>query len=107
MVFFDVVWCEIGKFEKGFDYFYFIFVNFDKFNDMGFGSVIIDEIEVDGERRYKIVFVIGFKDGLGVECLWGFGLIVGEIFWVYDDIFIIFMVIVWLVGIGVYFVRLG
>ena len=107
MALFDVAWREAGKPEKGFDYLYLTPANLDKLNDMGPGSVITDEIEVDGERRHKIVSVIGLKDGLGVECLRGSGLIAGETSRAYDDIFTISMVTARSVGIGAYLVRLG
>ncbi|TYJ57681.1 hypothetical protein B9479_001535 [Cryptococcus floricola] len=107
MALFDVSWREPGKPEKGFDYLYLTDANFDKLNAMGTGSVITDEIEVNGERRHKIASIIGLKDGLGVECLRGSGLIAGETSRAYDDIFTISMVTARSVGIGAYLVRLG
>ncbi|ADV22983.1 Acetyl-CoA carboxylase, putative [Cryptococcus gattii WM276] len=107
MALFDVAWHEAGKPEKGFDYLYLTPANLEKLNDMGSGSVITDEIEVNGERRHKIVSIIGLKDGLGVECLRGSGLIAGETSRAYDDIFTISMVTARSVGIGAYLVRLG
>ncbi|RSH85904.1 acetyl-coenzyme-A carboxylase [Apiotrichum porosum] len=107
MALFDVAWREVGKPEKGFDYLYLTPASLDKLNAMGEGSVITDEIEVDGERRHKITAIIGLKDGLGVECLKGSGLIAGETSRAYDDIFTISMVTARSVGIGAYLVRLG
>lgn len=107
MALFDVAWREPGKPEKGFDYLYLTPANLDKLNDMGEGSVITEEIEVDGERRHRLTTIIGHKDGLGVECLKGSGLIAGETSRAYDDIFTISMVTARSVGIGAYLVRLG
>ncbi len=107
MSLFDVAWKEAGKPEKGFDYIYLTPENLDKLNDLGPGSVITNEIDVNGERRHKITSIIGLKDGLGVECLRGSGLIAGETSRAYDDIFTISMVTARTVGIGAYLVRLG
>jgi acetyl-CoA carboxylase/biotin carboxylase 1 len=104
---FDVAWKEVGKPEKGFEYLYLTPENLEKLNDMGPGSVITNEIEVNGERRHQLTSIIGLKDGLGVECLRGSGLIAGETSRAYDDIFTISMVTARSVGIGAYLVRLG
>ena len=107
MSLFDVAWREPGKPEKGFDYLYLTPENLDKLNDLGAGSVITNEIDVNGESRHQITSIIGLKDGLGVECLRGSGLIAGETSRAYDDIFTISMVTARSVGIGAYLVRLG
>jgi len=107
MSLFDVAWRDAGKPEKGFEYLYLTPENLDKLNAMGTGSVITNEIEVNGERRHQFTSIIGLKDGLGVECLRGSGLIAGETSRAYDDIFTISMVTARSVGIGAYLVRLG
>ena len=107
MSLFDVAWREPGKPEKGFDYLYLTPENLDTLNGLGPGSVITNEIEVAGERRHQLTSIIGLKDGLGVECLRGSGLIAGETSRAYDDIFTISMVTARSVGIGAYLVRLG
>ena len=107
MSLFDVAWRQPGKPEKGFDYLYLTPENLDKLNALGEGSVYTNEIEVNGERRHQITSIIGLKDGLGVECLRGSGLIAGETSRAYDDIFTISMVTARSVGIGAYLVRLG
>ncbi|TXT13716.1 hypothetical protein VHUM_01083 [Vanrija humicola] len=107
MALFEVAWKDSSKPEKGFDYLYLTPAGLDKLNAMGEGSVITDEIEFNGERRHKITAIIGLKDGLGVECLRGSGLIAGETSRAYDDIFTISMVTARSVGIGAYLVRLG
>ena len=107
MSLFDVAWRERDRPEKGFDYLYLTPENLDKLNALGSGSVITNEIEVNGERRHQLTSIIGLKDGLGVECLRGSGLIAGETSRAYDDIFTISMVTARSVGIGAYLVRLG
>ncbi|WRT69229.1 uncharacterized protein IL334_006213 [Kwoniella shivajii] len=107
MALFDVAWREPGKPEKGFDYLYLTPEKLEKLNTLGAGSVITNEIEVNGERRHQITSIIGLKDGLGVECLRGSGLIAGETARAYDDIFTISLVTARSVGIGAYLVRLG
>ncbi|KAL7421005.1 acetyl-coenzyme-A carboxylase [Cryptotrichosporon argae] len=104
---FDVAWREEGKPEKGFEYLYLTPDNLDKLNQLGAGSVITEEIDVDGQSRHRITSIIGLKDGLGVECLRGSGLIAGETSRAYDDIFTISMVTARSVGIGAYLLRLG
>ncbi|CAI2200936.1 781_t:CDS:2, partial [Funneliformis geosporum] len=61
-------------------------------------SVIAEEIVEEGETRHKITDIIGSKDGLGVECLKGSGLIAG---------ITSRALVVQLVCIGAYLVRLG
>jgi len=107
MALFDVAWKEPSRPEKGFEYLYLTPQNLDKLNELGEGSVITNEIQVNGESRHQLVSVIGLKDGLGVECLRGSGLIAGETSRAYDDIFTISMVTARSVGIGAYLVRLG
>ncbi|KAK5239368.1 acetyl-coenzyme-A carboxylase, partial [Exophiala xenobiotica] len=54
-----------------------------------------------------ITTIVGAKDGLGVECLQGSGLIAGATSKAYEDIFTITLVTCRSVGIGAYLVRLG
>lgn len=70
-------------------------------------SVRLVRIEVDNQVRYKILDIIGLKDGLGVENLQGSGLIAGETSQAYREIFTITLVTCRSVGIGAYLVRLG
>lgn len=104
---FSCAWNDNDNFEKGIDYLYLTHENHLKLQEKGARSVITTEIEVDGERRYKITDIIGVQDGLGVECLKGSGLIAGETSRAYDDIFTITLVTARSVGIGAYLVRLG
>ncbi|MBE3047543.1 hypothetical protein IMZ48_34530, partial [Candidatus Bathyarchaeota archaeon] len=70
-------------------------------------SVITEEVVEGGEKRHKIITIIGAEDGLGVECLKGSGLIAGGTSRAYNDIFTITLVTCRSVGIGAYLVRLG
>jgi len=59
------------------------------------------------EGRWRIIDIIGKRDGLGVENLRGSGLIAGETSRAYQEIFTITLVTGRTVGIGAYLVRLG
>jgi acetyl-CoA carboxylase/biotin carboxylase 1 len=104
---FSCAWNEPGKPEKGVNYLYLTPEAHLKLNEKGGPSVLTEEVEEDGERRFKITDIIGLQDGLGVECLKGSGLIAGETSRAYDDIFTITLVTARSVGIGAYLVRLG
>lgn len=104
---FSCAWNDDSRPEKGFKYLYLTPDNLAKLKDGGAGTVITNEIEVDGERRHQITDIIGLKHGLGVECLKGSGLIAGETARAYDDIFTISLVSARSVGIGAYLLRLG
>ncbi|KAG6332865.1 hypothetical protein ID866_6228 [Astraeus odoratus] len=104
---FSCAWNEEGQPEKGFDYLYLTRENFLKVQEKAASAIRTEEIEVDGELRYKITDIIGLQDGLGVESLRGSGLIAGETSRAYDDIFTITLVTARSVGIGAYLVRLG
>lgn len=71
------------------------------------GIIKTNEIEEDGERRHQVTDIIGLRNGLGVECLKGSGLIAGATSRAYDDIFTISLVSARSVGIGAYLLRLG
>lgn len=58
-------------------------------------------------EHFKILDIIGIKDGLGVENLQGSGLIAGETSCAYNEIFTLSLVTCRTVGIGAYLVRLG
>lgn len=103
---YSVAWNDASKPEKGFKYLYLTPENYESLKEAA-SSVNVEEITDDGERRYKITDIIGLRDGLGVECLKGSGLIAGETTRAYDDIFTITLVTARSVGIGAYLVRLG
>ncbi|KAJ9137052.1 Acetyl-CoA carboxylase [Pleurostoma richardsiae] len=100
---FKVAWNDPAKPESGFKYLYLDEKAKKKFED----EVIIEEVTEDGEKRHKIITVIGQEDGLGVECLRGSGLIAGATSRAYNDIFTVTLVTCRSVGIGAYLVRLG
>ncbi|OGE52934.1 hypothetical protein PENARI_c009G08235 [Penicillium arizonense] len=105
--FFSVAWNNPEKPEAGFKYLYLTPEVKKRFDASKKKEVITEEITDEGEVRHKITTVIGAKDGLGVECLKGSGLIAGATSRAYEDIFTITLVTCRSVGIGAYLVRLG
>ena len=102
---FNVAWNDPEKPEAGFRYLYLTPETQEKF--AGKKDVFTEKVVEDGEERYKITAIVGAKDGLGVECLRGSGLIAGATSRAYEDIFTITLVTCRSVGIGAYLVRLG
>ncbi|CAI7638105.1 unnamed protein product [Penicillium glandicola] len=105
--YFSVAWNNPEKPEAGFKYLYLTPEVKKRFDASKKKEVITELINDDGEERHKITTVIGAKDGLGVECLKGSGLIAGATSKAYEDIFTITLVTCRSVGIGAYLVRLG
>ncbi|KAJ5751970.1 Acetyl-CoA carboxylase [Penicillium odoratum] len=105
--FFSVAWNDPAKPEAGFKYLYLTPEVKKRLDASKKKEVITELIHEDGEERHKITTVIGAKDGLGVECLKGSGLIAGATSKAYEDIFTITLVTCRSVGIGAYLVRLG
>jgi acetyl-CoA carboxylase/biotin carboxylase 1 len=105
--YFSVAWNNPEKPEAGFKYLYLTPEVKKRFDASKKKEVITEEITDEGEIRHKITTVIGAKDGLGVECLKGSGLIAGATSKAYEDIFTITLVTCRSVGIGAYLVRLG
>lgn len=89
---FNVAWNDPEKQESGFKYLYLTPEAKTRFVDGKVQTVITEEIQEEGETRHKIVTIIGEKDGLGVECLKGSGLIAGGTSRAYEDIFTITLV---------------
>jgi acetyl-CoA carboxylase/biotin carboxylase 1 len=85
---FKVAWNDAGKPDAGFRYLYLDEETKTRFEH----SVITEEISERGEKRFKIVTIIGKEDGLGVECLRGSGLIAGATSRAYNDIFTVTLV---------------
>ncbi|KXG54596.1 ATP-grasp fold, subdomain 1 [Penicillium griseofulvum] len=104
---FSVAWNDPAKPEAGFKYLYLTPEVKKRFDASKKKEVITELINDEGEERHKITTVIGAKDGLGVECLKGSGLIAGATSKAYEDIFTITLVTCRSVGIGAYLVRLG
>ncbi|KAJ5788255.1 Acetyl-coenzyme A carboxyltransferase N-terminal [Penicillium paradoxum] len=105
--YFSVAWNNPEKPEAGFKYLYLTPEVKERFDASKKKEVITELITDEGEERHKITTVIGAKDGLGVECLKGSGLIAGATSKAYEDIFTITLVTCRSVGIGAYLVRLG
>ncbi|TVY80028.1 Acetyl-CoA carboxylase [Fusarium oxysporum f. sp. cubense] len=100
---FKVAWNNPEKQDSGFKYLYLDEETKTRFEK----DVITEEVSEDGEKRHKIVTIVGKEDGLGVECLRGSGLIAGATSRAYNDIFTVTLVTCRSVGIGAYLVRLG
>ncbi|KAJ5733760.1 Acetyl-CoA carboxylase [Penicillium malachiteum] len=105
--YFSVAWNDAAKPEAGFKYLYLTPEVKKRFDASKQKEVITELITDEGEERHKITTIIGAKDGLGVECLKGSGLIAGATSKAYEDIFTITLVTCRSVGIGAYLVRLG
>ncbi|RVX72559.1 Acetyl-CoA carboxylase [Exophiala mesophila] len=101
---FSVAWNDEANPTSGFKYLY---LTPEKRKQLKDKEVITEKIVEDGEERHKITTIVGAKDGLGVECLRGSGLIAGATSKAYEDIFTITLVTCRSVGIGAYLVRLG
>ncbi|OHW90182.1 acetyl-carboxylase [Colletotrichum incanum] len=100
---FKVAWNDGNKQDNGFKYLYLD----DEAQKRFAKDVITEVVSEDGEKRHKIVTIVGSEDALGVECLRGSGLIAGATSKAYNDIFTITLVTCRSVGIGAYLVRLG
>lgn len=100
---FKVAWNDVNNQESGFRYLYLD----DEAKQQFKNDVITEEVSENGEKRHKIVTIVGQEDGLGVECLRGSGLIAGATSRAYNDIFTVTLVTCRSVGIGAYLVRLG
>ncbi|TFK29759.1 acetyl CoA carboxylase [Coprinopsis marcescibilis] len=104
---FSAAWADALQPDKGINYLYLTPENYLKLKEKFPDSARVEEIEDEGERRFRITDIIGAQDGLGVESLRGSGLIAGATSRAYDDIFTITLVTARSVGIGAYLVRLG
>ncbi|ORZ25473.1 acetyl-CoA carboxylase [Absidia repens] len=105
---FHAAWKDESNPSQGFNYLYLLPEEYENIVHSGDAkSVLVEEIEEAGEKRFRITDVIGHTDGLGVENLRGSGLIAGATSRAYDDIFTITLVTCRSVGIGAYLVRLG
>ncbi|KAG5368607.1 Acetyl-CoA carboxylase [Yarrowia sp. E02] len=105
---YQVAWNDETDPSKGFKYLYF---TPEALATLKPDTVVTKEIEEEGpdgaEKRHVIDYIVGEKDGLGVECLRGSGLIAGATSRAYKDIFTLTLVTCRSVGIGAYLVRLG
>merc|ERR1719247_3407646 len=71
------------------------------------GSIGGEWITDEGEKRFKLDYIVGEKDGIGVENLRGSGLIAGETSQGYAETFTLSYVTGRSVGIGAYINRLA
>jgi len=101
---FSVAWNDAQNQNAGFKYLY---LTPEKRKTLPEKEVVTEQITDEGEVRHRIITIIGAKDGLGVECLRGSGLIAGATSKAYEDIFTLTLVTCRSVGIGAYLVRLG
>ena len=101
---FSVAWNDAENQSAGFKYLY---LTPEKREALSEKDVITEQITDEGAVRHRITTVVGAKDGLGVECLRGSGLIAGATAKAYEDIFTLTLVTCRSVGIGAYLVRLG
>ncbi|KAN0062561.1 acetyl-coenzyme-A carboxylase [Thecaphora frezii] len=94
---------------KGFEYLYLDDEAQASVQTSAPGSVITKPLQAaDGKTHHVITDIIGLsKNGLGVECLSGSGLIAGETSRARDEIFTATIVTGRSVGIGAYLARLG
>ncbi|KAI8890576.1 acetyl-CoA carboxylase [Backusella circina FSU 941] len=105
---FKAAWKEPSNPTAGFNYIYLTPTDYESITKEGENkSILVEEIQDEGETRFRITDIIGQTDGLGVENLRGSGLIAGATSRAYDDIFTITLVTCRSVGIGAYLVRLG
>lgn len=96
-------WNDENNPDQGFRYLYLTPEDYEQTNN----SVSCTRIVEEGQARYRIDYVVGKSDGLGVESLKGSGLIAGATSRAYKDIFTATIVTCRSVGIGAYLVRLG
>ncbi|KIY00398.1 uncharacterized protein Z520_04083 [Fonsecaea multimorphosa CBS 102226] len=101
---FSVAWNDESNPSSGFKYLY---LTPEKREMLSKTDILTEKVVEDGEERHKITTIVGAKDGLGVECLRGSGLIAGATSRAYEDIFTLTLVTCRSVGIGAYLVRLG
>jgi len=102
---FKIEWVDPSDSTKGFKYLYLTETDYEKLQKTN--SVNATLIEVNGEKRWKIVDIIGKENGIGVENLRGSGMIAGETSRAYEEVFTINYIAARSVGIGAYVNRLG
>ena len=73
--YFQIAWNDPAKEENGYKYLYLTEEDLAKLPE---GVVSGEFITEGGEKRYKLDYIVGEKDGIGVENLRGSGLIAGE-----------------------------
>ena len=91
-IFFDVLFPANNPTRRlqGFKYLYLTPEDYQKVSSLN--SVNCELIEDEGQSRYRIVDIIGEKDGIGVESLSGSGMIAGETAHAYNEVVTISLV---------------
>lgn len=106
---FNVKWVKESEPAKGWEYLYLDEATHRHVEKDAPGAVLTQpKQQEDGSVHHVITDIIGLsKNGLGVECLSGSGLIAGETSRARDEIFTATIVTGRSVGIGAYLARLG
>ncbi|CAF0748849.1 unnamed protein product [Brachionus calyciflorus] len=106
---FQIAWNDQSNPDKGYKYIYLTPSDYQKIKKIEKDGPILNAelIDDDGEKRYKILDIMGKENGIGVENLRGSGMIAGETSQAYNEICTISLVTCRAVGIGAYLVRLG
>lgn len=106
---FSVKWVKEADPAKGWEYLYLDETTYAEMEKDAPGAVLTEpKAQADGSIHHVITDIIGLsKNGLGVECLSGSGLIAGETSRARDEIFTATIVTGRSVGIGAYLARLG
>lgn len=99
-----VEWRDEQNPDLGFEYLYLDPEDYEHLSDE---TISCTRVVENGKVRYRINYVVGTSEGLGVESLRGSGLIAGATSRAYKDIFTATLVTCRSVGIGAYLVRLG
>merc|ERR1719326_2804196 len=102
--YFKVAWNDPSNEANGYKYLYLTEEDAGRFASGVFDGEYITE---DGEKRFKLDYVVGETDGIGVENLRGSGMIAGETSAAYDSTFTLSYVTGRSVGIGAYINRLA
>lgn len=102
---FKVEWNDVDEPSKGFKYLYLSERDYHELSSTNSVNAVL--IEESGEKRYKIIDIIGKDNGIGVENLRGSGMIAGETSRAYEEVFTLNYVAARSVGIGAYLNRLG
>jgi len=102
--YFQIAWNDPAKEENGYKYLYLSEEDLAKLPE---GVVSGEFVTEGGEKRYKLNYIVGEKDGIGVENLRGSGLIAGETSQAYAETFTLSYVTGRSVGIGAYVNRLA
>ena len=102
--YFKIAWNDADNEQSGYKYLYLLEEDLAKLPE---GVVSGQFVNEGGEKRYKLNFIVGEKDGIGVENLRGSGLIAGETSAAYAETFTLSYVTGRSVGIGAYVNRLA